>query len=63
MGRHRADGERASAHLDACQPVYLGEIDQVLGTGKPQLHGRNKRMAAGKELCFLLLGEQARRLA
>ena len=60
--RHRADDERAARHLDAGQAFDLGQVDEMLRPGEAQLHRRDQRVAAGQELCFFLLGQQARGL-
>ena len=60
--RHRADDERAALELDAGQALDLPQIDQVLRAGQAQLHGRDQRVAAGKQLRLFLLAQQVRRL-
>src|SRR6185503_5814683 len=57
-----ADDERAALHLDAGQPLDLGQVDDVLRPREAKLHGRDQRVAAGEELGLLLAGQKACRL-
>jgi hypothetical protein len=62
VGRHRPDGDRAGAVLDADEVLDLRHVDDVLGPGKSQLHGWNKRVPAGEKLRLLFSLQQARGL-
>ena len=57
-----ADDQRAALHLDAGQPLDLGQVDDVLRPREAKLHGRDQRVSAGEELGLLLTGQKACRL-
>src|SRR6185503_15765289 len=52
-----------AGHLDALQAFDLRQVDDMFRPRQAQLHRRDQRVAAGQELCLLLLGQQARGLA
>ena len=54
----RADHQRAALHLDGIEPLDMGEVDQMRRAGKPLLHDRQQRVAAGDHLGVFVLGQQ-----
>src|SRR5262249_30933753 len=62
VGGQRADRQRTPLQLDAGKALDLRHVDDVLGPGEAQLHGRNERVAAGQKLRLLLPSQEPRRL-
>ena len=58
MGCGGADDERTALHLDAVEPLDMGEIHQMRRAGEPLLHDRQQRVAAGDHLGVLVLDQE-----
>ena len=58
VGRGGADHQRAALHLDAVEPLDMGEVDQMRRAGEPLLHHRQQGMAAGDHLGVFVLDQQ-----
>ena len=53
-----ADHQRAALHLDAIEPLDVGEIDQMGGACEPLLHHRQQGVATGDHLGVFILDQQ-----
>ena len=53
MGRERADDQVLAVHPDTAQAGDVSEVDQDLGLGEPELHGRNEAVPPGQQLAVL----------
>ena len=49
MGRQRTDDDGVALDLDRPQGVDPGDVDEVGGLRQPLLHGRQDRVAAGRD--------------
>ncbi len=58
VGRGGADHQRAALHLDAVEPLDMGEIDQMRRAREPLLHDRQQSVAAGDHLGVFILDQE-----
>src|SRR5262244_960410 len=50
MPRRRADDQFAAVYRDPAEVASPGDVDQNRGSGQPQLHHRQQRVAASEQL-------------
>ena len=64
LGGHRADDDVAAVGLDPLEIADRAEVDQMRGSGQPELHHRDEAVAAGKRAGVLAeIGKQGHGLA